>query len=94
MLYLSSKKLSKQNAEAVAGTFILPSKLRPSWQSPAPRQFAPGTPRSRRPRGRTQHKIYSATKTMGDSNFPNRPALGQLNLINRPALGDLEMGVR
>ena len=23
----------------------------------------------------------SATKTMGDSNFPNRPALGQLNLI-------------
>ena len=24
---------------------------------------------------------HSATKTMGDSNFPNRPALGQLNLI-------------
>ena len=36
----------------------------------------------------------SATKTMDNSNFPNRPALGQLNLIDRPALGDLEMGVR
>ena len=23
----------------------------------------------------------NATKTIGDSNFPNRPALGQLNLI-------------
>ena len=29
-----------------------------------------------------QYKLFSsATKTMGDSNFPNRPALGQLHLI-------------
>ena len=27
------------------------------------------------------HSTASATKTRGDSNFPNRPALGQLNLI-------------
>ena len=48
----------------------------PPWPPLPP--WTAGTGQSLAP---AQLDSHSATKTMGDSNFPNRPALGQLNFI-------------